>query len=58
MYRTKQHEKQKPSLTTITLAGAPDGTQAAWADFDAVTLTGWLKPSASSRAVSPLAVAR
>ena len=37
VYRTKQPEKQKPTLTTITLAGAPDGTQAAWADFDAVT---------------------
>jgi leucyl aminopeptidase len=37
VYRTKLAEKLKPTLTTITIAGAPDGTRAAWADGDAVT---------------------
>jgi leucyl aminopeptidase len=36
-YRTKLTDKQKVSLTTLTIAGAPDGTDAAWAAQDAVT---------------------
>ncbi len=36
-YRTKLPEKQKPQLATVTIAGAPDGTQVAWKDQDAVT---------------------
>ena len=36
-YRTKLTDKQKVSLTTLTIAGAPDGTDAAWAMQDAVT---------------------
>ena len=36
-YRTKLTDKQKVSLTTLTIAGAPDGTHAAWAAQDAVT---------------------
>ncbi|WP_426261314.1 leucyl aminopeptidase [Sphingomonas sp. DC1100-1] len=36
-YRTKLSDKQKVSLTTLTIAGAPDGTDAAWAAQDAVT---------------------
>ncbi|MGN6278853.1 MAG: leucyl aminopeptidase [Sphingomonas sp.] len=37
VYRTKLPEKQKPTLETVTIAGAPEGADAAWADFDAVT---------------------
>ncbi|TPG42939.1 leucyl aminopeptidase [Sphingomonas koreensis] len=37
VYRTKLPEKHKPTLQTITIAGAPDGVAAAWEDFDAVT---------------------
>lgn len=36
-YRTKLTDKQKVSLTTLTIAGAPDGTDAVWAAQDAVT---------------------
>ncbi|WP_294212017.1 leucyl aminopeptidase [uncultured Sphingomonas sp.] len=36
-YRTKLTDKQKVSLTTLTIAGAPDGTDAAWSAQDAVT---------------------
>lgn len=36
-YRTKLPEKQKPQLAEVTIAGAPDGTDAAWTDQDAVT---------------------
>jgi leucyl aminopeptidase len=36
-YRTKLTDKQKVSLTTLTIAGAPDGADAAWAAQDAVT---------------------
>lgn len=36
-YRTKLAEKQKPTLATLTVIGAPDGTDAAWAAQDAVT---------------------
>ena len=36
-YRTTLTDKQKVSLTTLTIAGAPDGTDAAWAAQDAVT---------------------
>jgi len=35
-YRTKLPEKQKPQLATVTIAGAPDGTDAAWRNQDAV----------------------
>ncbi len=37
VYRTKLAERAKPTLSSLTLVGAPDGTQAAWAGFDAVT---------------------
>lgn len=37
-YRTKLPEKQKPQLAEVTIAGAPDGTDAAWSDQDAVTI--------------------
>ncbi len=37
VYRTKLAERAKPTLSSLTLIGAPDGTQAAWAGFDAVT---------------------
>lgn len=37
IYRTKLSDKQKPTLQTIIIAGAPDGAEAEWADFDAVT---------------------
>ncbi|WP_033919804.1 leucyl aminopeptidase [Sphingomonas sp. 37zxx] len=30
VYRTKQPERQKPTLTGITIVGAPGGTDAAW----------------------------
>ncbi|MFN3434310.1 MAG: leucyl aminopeptidase [Sphingomonas sp.] len=36
-YRTKLPEKQKPTLTDLTIVGAPAGTDAAWAAQDAVT---------------------
>lgn len=36
-YRTKLTDKQKVSLTTLTIAGAPDGTDAAWSAQDGVT---------------------
>ena len=36
-YRTKLTDKQKVSLTKLTIAGAPDGTDAAWVAQDAVT---------------------
>ena len=36
-YRTKLPEKQKPTLATVTIAAAPDGTAAEWAARDAVT---------------------
>ncbi len=45
-YRTKLAETAKPTLATVTIAGAPEGTDAAWATQDAVTrgmdLTRWL----------------
>ncbi len=48
-YRTKLAEKSKPTLTEITIAGAPDDTDAAWAEQAAVTggldLTRWLVTS-------------
>jgi len=37
IYRTKLPDRQKPTLQTIIIAGAPDDAEAAWADFDAVT---------------------
>ncbi len=37
VYRTKLPEKSKPTLTGITVAGAPEGTDAAWAAQHAVT---------------------
>jgi leucyl aminopeptidase len=37
VYRTRLPERQKPTLKTLTIAGASDGTEAAWAGFDAVT---------------------
>jgi len=36
-YRTKLPEQQKPSLATLTITGAPDGTDAAWMAADALT---------------------
>jgi len=36
-FRTKLPEKQKPTLATVTIAGAPEGTDTAWAAQDAVT---------------------
>ena len=36
-YRTKLTDKQKVSLTTLTIAGAPEGTDASWVAQDAVT---------------------
>ena len=36
-YRTKLPEKQKPTLTDLTIVAAPDGTEAAWSNADAVT---------------------
>ncbi len=35
-YRTRLPEKQKPTLSAITLAAAPDGSEAAWARQKAV----------------------
>ncbi|MBW4330919.1 leucyl aminopeptidase [Stakelama sp. CBK3Z-3] len=37
VYRTKQSERSKPTLETVTIIAAPDGTDAAWKGFDAVT---------------------
>ena len=37
VYRTKLPDMQKPSLATLTVAGAPDGTDAAWLAQSAVT---------------------
>ena len=37
VYRTKLAEKAKPTLAAITVRGAPDGTDAAWAKQKAVT---------------------
>ncbi|MDB5674454.1 MAG: aminopeptidase [Sphingomonas bacterium] len=36
-YRTKLAEKAKPTLTEVTLFGAPDGAEAAWVSQKAVT---------------------
>jgi leucyl aminopeptidase len=36
-YRTTLAEKQKPTLVSLTVVGAPDGIDAAWAAQDAVT---------------------
>jgi leucyl aminopeptidase len=36
VYRTKLPEKQKPTLTSLVIAGAPDGTENAWAHQSAV----------------------
>jgi len=35
-YRTKLKEEQKITLTSVTVTGAPEGTEAAWADAAAV----------------------
>lgn len=35
-YRTKLKDEQKPTLASITVVGAPEGTQAAWDDAAAV----------------------
>ncbi|MDE1915808.1 MAG: leucyl aminopeptidase [Sphingomonadales bacterium] len=35
-YRTTQKEEQKVSLTTIEVVGAPEGTEAAWAQASAI----------------------
>ena len=37
VYRTKLPETQKPSLSTLTIVGAPDGTDVAWRAQAAVT---------------------
>ncbi|MDQ2892265.1 MAG: leucyl aminopeptidase [Pseudomonadota bacterium] len=37
VYRTKLSDKQKPTLTTITIARAPAGIERAWQQQDAVT---------------------
>ncbi|GGB33751.1 putative cytosol aminopeptidase [Sphingomonas metalli] len=37
VYRTRLSDKQKPTLDTLTIAGAPDGTDAVWAEEEAVT---------------------
>ncbi|MFM9829278.1 MAG: leucyl aminopeptidase [Sphingomonas sp.] len=37
VYRTKLPERARPTLSAITLVGAPDGSAAAWAALDAVT---------------------
>ncbi|TKD51178.1 leucyl aminopeptidase [Sphingomonas baiyangensis] len=37
VYRTTLPERQKPTLETLTITGAPDGTDAAWTDADALT---------------------
>ncbi len=36
-YRTKLPEKQKPTLRSVTIVGAPEGSEAAWADAKAVS---------------------
>jgi leucyl aminopeptidase len=36
IYRTKLPEKQKPTLASATIVGAPEGTGSAWARHDAV----------------------
>jgi len=36
-YRTRLPETQKPSLATLTIVGAPDGTDAAWGVQSAIT---------------------
>jgi leucyl aminopeptidase len=36
-YRTKLPATARPTLTALTIAGAPDGTEAAWATQEAVT---------------------
>ena len=36
VYRTKLPEKQKPTLVAVTIAGAPEGSDAAWANASAV----------------------
>ena len=38
MYRTKLAEKAKPTLSSITLVGAPEGAEAAWHAQHAVTM--------------------
>ncbi len=46
VYRTKLAETAKPTLATVTIAGAPEGIDVAWATQEAVTrgmdLTRWL----------------
>ena len=37
IYRTKLADKMKPTLTRIVIAGAPEGTDAAWREGEAVT---------------------
>ncbi|WNO55147.1 leucyl aminopeptidase [Stakelama saccharophila] len=37
IYRTKEPVKAKPTLATVTIAGAPEGTEAAYAVADAIT---------------------
>ncbi|MCM8731380.1 leucyl aminopeptidase [Hephaestia sp. GCM10023244] len=37
VYRTKLADKAKPTLATLTIAGAPAGTDAEWAPRDALT---------------------
>ncbi len=37
VYRTKLPEKSKPTLRSLTIAGAPDGAEEAWAQQDALT---------------------
>ncbi|WP_267393049.1 MULTISPECIES: leucyl aminopeptidase [unclassified Sphingomonas] len=37
IYRTKLPEKQKPTLGVISIAGAPEGSDAAWVAQDAIT---------------------
>ncbi len=36
-YRTKLADKAKPTLASVTIAGAPDGTEAAFVAVNAVT---------------------
>jgi len=36
-YRTRLSDKQKPTLATVAIAGAPEGAEAAWAAHAAVT---------------------
>ena len=37
VYRTRLSDKEKPTLATLTIIGAPDGTDAAWGTQSAVT---------------------